>query len=759
MLLYLLLTWAFSLVFPVLNKELPANFRWLLALWPLAGFVLFTVLPEQSFQVAWIADMGFHFSLKLDGLSRLFALLITGIGTLVYAYSSYYLANHSGQSRFFGFMNLFMGAMLGLVLANDFLLLFICWEMTSISSFFLIAFNHEEEKARKSAFTALAVTGLGGLALLGAAMLLQHMTGSWGLSDVLAALPSADEPMVQWAIALLFLAAFTKSAQFPFHFWLPGAMAAPTPISTYLHSATMVKAGVYLLLRLAPALGGYPWWQPILMGFGGLTMAYAAFHALFRTDMKLILAYTTVSALGLLVFLIGFGTPEALQTALVFIVVHALYKASLFLITGGVDHAVHTRNLLRLGGLYKSMPALAMAGVLAALLNGGFPPLLGFIGKDLMYELLWHQENGLVGMLLLVTTNIMLLYAGFQVGIRPFIGPARDSRDVVRVSAWIWGPPLILTVLGLLFGLKPDLIQPLIDSALQATGGQPATKLALWHGFNDILAWSMVTLLLGALLYLGWKVEVGRGDWLAKWEAVAPARLLQNVWGMVLRTAHGFTRFFQHGYLRYYVMSVVSVLTVGISYRMLNAVDMRLDVQPVLALTFYEMGTLVLLLGGLAFAVFSQSRLAAVAALGVMGLAICLVFVFYGAPDLAITQFTIDTLTVILFVLILYKLPQYIRVSSPLVVARDGFLSLLFGASITLLALLVLQVPPQKALAEFYASQSYLAAKGKNIVNVILVDFRGIDTLVEITVLSIAAIGVFGLLKLRLKSNERRNRV
>ena len=701
-----------------------------------------------------------QFALKLDGLSRLFALLITGIGTLVYAYSAYYLAGHPAQNRFYGFITLFMGAMLGLVLSDDLMLLFICWELTSISSFFLIAINHHEDTARQSAISALTITGLGGLALLGAVVLLYQLTGSLAISGLADVLPyQLESQYLHVAFVLLLLAAFTKSAQFPFHFWLPGAMAAPTPISTYLHSATMVKAGVYLLLRLSPALGSLPWWQPVLMGFGGFTMTYGAFHALFRTDMKAVLAYTTVAALGLLVFLTGLGTHQALQAALVFVLVHALYKAALFLLTGGVDHAVHTRNLLRLGGLYKSLPFLAIAGGLAALLNGGFPPTLGFLGKDLMYEAVLHTEAlHPIWLILLVSVKVMLLYAGLQVGVRPFIGPARDDRDVTPVSAWIWGPPLLLGLLGLLFGLVPSLIQPLLGQAMLSVGLSQAATLKLWHGFNVVLAWSLATLVLGLLTYTLWKLHASRGEWLMKWEVMAPKRLFMQFGNMIDVSAKNFTSFFQHGYLRYYVMTVVSVFAAGLLFRMWQEVELNFDFEPVLALTFYETGALMLLLAGLAFAVFSQSRLAAVVALGVMGLAICLVFVFYGAPDLAITQFTIDTLTVILFVLVLYKLPRYIRVSSPLVVARDGVLALFFGSMVALLALFVLKVPPQKDIAAFYAAQSYVAAKGKNIVNVILVDFRGMDTMVEITVLSIAAIGVYGLLKLRLKANERRNR-
>lgn len=728
-------------------------------MWPLIGFGLFLAIPEGEVHWTWIPEMGLQFALKLDGLSRLFALLITGIGTLVYAYSSYYLSDHPAQNRFFGFITLFMGAMLGLVLSNDLLLLFICWELTSISSFFLIAINHQEATARHSAITALAITGLGGLALLGAVVLFYQLTGSLSISELATTLPHHhDSPTLFIAFVLLLLAAFTKSAQFPFHFWLPGAMAAPTPISTYLHSATMVKAGVYLLLRLSPAMEAYYLWQPVLMAFGGFTMAYAAFHALFKTDMKAVLAYTTVAALGLLVFLTGLGTQLALQAALVFVLVHALYKAALFLITGGVDHAVHSRNLLRLGGLYRALPALALAGALAALLNGGFPPTLGFVGKDLMYEALLHSDFHLAWLALLIAVKIMLLYAGFQVGIRPFIGPAMDDRDVEAVSPWIWGPPLLLGLLGVLFGLFPKLLQPLIAPAMLSVGSSIEAPLKLWHGFNAVLGWSIFTLLMGVGGYVYWKLTGARGNWLQRWEVFSPKNLFFQVAIALLRMAKAFTAFFQHGYLRYYVMTVVIVLATGMFYRLGQDLGLSFDFKPVLSLTFYETGTLIMLLAGLAYAVFSQSRLAAVVALGVMGLAICLVFVFYGAPDLAITQFTIDTLTVILFVLVLYKLPRYIRVSSPLVVARDGVFSLFFGAMITFIALFVLEVPAQKDLSDFYAANAYLAAKGKNIVNVILVDFRGIDTLVEITVLSIAAIGVYGLLKLRLKANERRNR-
>ncbi|MBA4304406.1 MAG: Na(+)/H(+) antiporter subunit A [Sphingobacteriaceae bacterium] len=746
-----------ALGLPVLVPRLPAAWRPSLAILPLGSFVYFLLTPISESQLLLTELPPVHLWLKLDGLSRLFALLITGIGTLVYAYSGYYLKNHEGQGRFYGFISLFMGAMLGLVLANDLYFLFICWELTSISSFFLIGLNQQEAKARSAALQALTVTGLGGLALLGGAVILQIHTGTTQIDALAARMPADFSVGITAALLLVWAAAFTKSAQFPFHFWLPGAMAAPTPISTYLHSATMVKAGVYLLFRLSAAFAAHPWWTPVLTTVGAVTMLYAALHALFRHDMKSILAYTTIAALGILVFFIGWASPLSMQAALLFVLVHALYKAALFLITGAVDHATHTRNVLRLHGLRKQLPALAVAGGLAALLNGGFPPFLGFIGKDLMYEALLH-EHAVIGVPLLLVVNVALLYAGLQVGYRPFAGSAMPEGEVSKVSFWLWLPPLLLAVLGLLFGFLPQMPNALIAAAHVAVGSSGFAPLQLWHGFNEVLAWSLATLLAGVLFFRFWPMNRERLGWTEKVEMFSPAALFTWLASSLQLFARRYTSFFQHGYLRYYVMTVVAVLIGGISLLLFDDFAFKGSFEPLLELTFYELGTLAMLLAGLVFVVFTPSRLAAVAGLGVMGFAICLLFVFYSAPDLAITQFAIDTLTVILFVLVLYKLPRYIRVSSMAVVLRDGVVSLVFGGLIALLALQVIHQPLQRSVSTFYAAQSYVAAKGKNVVNVILVDFRGADTLVEITVLSIAALGVYGLLKLRLRAEERRNR-
>lgn len=732
-----------------------------IALLPLAIFVwaAFAGTQVQQFQYPWLPALGIELSFTLDGLSRLFVLLISGVGTLVFLYSSEYLKGHPYLDRFYGYLSLFMGAMLGLVLSENLVSLFVFWELTSISSFFLIGFNNEQADSRKSAITALTITGLGGLSLLSAAVLIYTATGSFSIQELL----NSTEPLGNHAlylpiVLLIFGAAFTKSAQFPFHFWLPGAMKAPTPVSTYLHSATMVKAGIYLLLRMSPALGGTTLWEQGLMLVGGITMLYAAWHSIFRTDLKGILAYSTISALGLLVFLTGMGSAAAIQAALVFILVHALYKATLFLVTGIVDHGVHSRDILKLSGLRKLMPLVALAALLAAISNAGIPPSFGFIGKDLMYEAALH--HGFMPILLLfalIITKILLLYAGFLVGVRPFAGKLAENIQLDhRPGLRLWLPPLLLAVLSLLFGLWPHWPEVLSNSGLQALLQPVTAGLKLWHGFNTIFWLSALTISCGLALYFllkpGEKAEIR----LQKLQPIAPHQLFLGLAKGIQAFSVRWTDFFQHGYLRYYLMTIILVLSAGMAYRMFNNYTFSTSFHPLLELTFYEVSIILIMFVSIGFAVFSRSRLAAVAGMGVVGYAICLLFVFYSAPDLAMTQFTIDTLTVILFVLVLYRLPRYIGISNKLTIARDMLLSLAFGGLITLLALLVLEQPAQRDLADFYAANAYLLAKGKNVVNVILVDFRGLDTLVEITVLTIAALGVFSLIKLRLKSGERK---
>jgi len=639
--------------------------------------------------------------------------------------------------------------------------IFIFWELTSISSFFLIGFNNDKEDSRKSALIALGVTGIGGLMLLGGAVLLGDVAGTYRISEMLSSTEAiADSSHYVLILIFIFSAAFTKSAQFPFHFWLPEAMKAPTPVSTYLHSATMVKAGVYLLFRMSPVLNGGEIWHTVLIVVGGITMIYSAFHIIFRTDLKGILAYSTISALGILVFLIGIGTQAALVAAAVFIVVHALYKASLFLIAGIIDHETGTRDVTQLAGLRKVLLPVAIAGFIAALISGGVPPTLGFVGKDLIYESTLHfKDNAILLTILALSTNVLLFYAGFIVGVKPFMGKLPKKFEKIHLpSPLMWVPPLIMTFAGLVFGLFPGLIETAIAKPIAMTQGLQFEDfhLKLWHGFNTILGLSATTLILGTVLYFVLKPKHSLENTIAKLDSIAPKTLLINSSEGFAVFSKYWTNSFQTGYLRHYLFIIVSFLILLLGYLIFSDFSLSIDISSLAELTIYEISILIMLLLGVLYTVFTKSRLAAVASLGVVGLSFSLLFLFYGAPDLAMTQFSVDTLTVILFVLVLYRLPKYLNLSDNRVRIKHGILSLSFGVLITILILKVLGEPKNTEVTEFYAQNAYKLAHGKNIVNVILVDFRGIDTMIEISVLIVAAIGVFGLLKLKLKTTDKK---
>ncbi|WP_179318062.1 putative monovalent cation/H+ antiporter subunit A [Winogradskyella helgolandensis] len=767
MLIAILSGFLFSFFMVFVGKYMKGKLALLSALIPLGLFLYFLQFAGRisngeiiSQTYAWVPSLGVDFGLTLDGLSLIFCLMITGIGFLVFAYTAAYLKGHHYLDRFYGYLGIFMAAMLGVVLSDNVISLFTFWELTSISSFFLIGFNNNEEASRKSAVLALAITGIGGLLLFAGVVILGNVVGTYSISEMLSSKEFiANSPQYILIVALIFGAAFTKSAQFPFHFWLPGAMKAPTPVSTYLHSATMVKAGVYLLMRFTPILGSTEFWNSTLIIVGSITMLYAAIHTLFRTDLKGILAYSTISALGILVFLIGLGTEAALLAACVFILVHALYKATLFLITGIIDHETGTRDVTVLSGLRKVLFPVAIAGFLAAISNAGIPPSFGFLGKDLIYEATLHFGNSAILLTVLaIITNILLLYAGFLAGIKPFTGKLPDTFSKVHLPSFLmWTPPLILAILGILIGVFPSIIQgSLIQPAVNALGETgSAVELKLWHGFNTILALSATTIGIGLLLYFFIKPSVKIEAAIKKLEYLSPKTMIEGFGIAFGHFSKIWTTFFQNGFLRHYVSTIILFLVLVMGYTLLNNTNYVLNFSSLTQLTIYEVITVIIMIGGILYTVFSKSRLAAVAAMGVVGLTISLIFVYYSAPDLAMTQFSIDTLTVILFVLVLYRLPKYLKLSNYKSRIKDGILSITFGTLITILALEVLNEPQNSEISEFYADNAYLLAKGKNVVNVILVDFRGIDTFMEISVLTIAAIGVFGLLKLRLTTKDR----
>lgn len=756
----------FALVLVFLGKFLKRRFSVLFAVVPLGVFLYFLqyITPISNGKtiiqnISWLPSFGVNLNFTLDGLSLIFALLISGIGFLVFAYASEYLKGHAYLDRFYGYLGLFMSAMLGVVLADNVVTLFVFWELTSISSFFLIGFNNNDKASRKSAIAALSITGFGGVLFLGFALILGSITGTYDISEILNSKETiAQSPYYVPMIFLLFGAAFTKSAQFPFHFWLPGAMRAPTPVSTYLHSATMVKAGVYLLMRFTPILSGPEIWHYTLIAVGGLTMLYAAVQILFKTDLKAILAYSTISALGIMVFLTGLGTREALLAACVFILVHALYKATLFLITGIIDHKTHTRDITKLSGLRKVLLPIAAIGFLAALSNAGIPPTFGFIGKDLIYEsTLNFGDWSIMLTTIAILTNILLLYAGFLVGIKPFSGPLPEVYNKIRLPNFmLWLPPAILAFLGVLFGLFPALIQDgLVQPALWALGvPTPDLHIKLWHGFNTVLLLSSITIAAGSLVYFSVKISEKRISASTKFETISPKTIIFKMAATFEKFSMKWTGFFQNGYLRNYINTILLFSIVSLGILLFSHIRLNIDFNAMTDITILEMATLVILIISILFAVTTQSRLAAVAALGVVGLSIAMIFLFYSAPDLAMTQFAIDTLTMILFVLVLYRLPKYLNLTNRRNRLKDIIIATAFGAMIALLSLEVWQETHNAETSRFYAENAYTLAKGKNVVNVILVDFRGIDTLMESVVLTIAAIGVFSLLKLRLHQKD-----
>lgn len=758
-----------ALVTPAIFRIARGATGWILALLP-AGltvyFVRYFLLVAGGGPVIiardWVPSLDVGLTFYLDGLSLLFALLVSGIGALVVIYAGGYLKGQPRLPRFYTIVLMFMASMLGVVLAGNLLTIFVFWELTGVTSYLLIGMDHDRAKARAAARQALLVTTAGGLALMAGMLLLGQAGGSLDLPALLAEGEAIrNHPLYLPALLLILLGAFTKSAQAPFHFWLPNAMEAPTPVSTYLHSATMVKAGVYLLARLSPVLSGTDAWYVLLTGVGLITMLLGAVMALAQTDLKRILAYSTVSTLGSLVLLLGIGTPLASQAAMLFLLVHALYKGALFLVAGAVDHGTGTRDVTRLGGLAKAMPVTAVAAALAALSMAGLPPLLGFVNKELFYEANLHAPRAagwLTGAG--VATNALLVAVAGIVGLRPFAGRlARTGHEPHEAPAAMWLGPVVLAGLGLLGGLLPQTLpSTLVSAAAGAVQAQPVvTEFELWPGLTPVLGLSVLTILLGAGLYLG-SSALGRvvqrsaprvAAFLAALGHWGPERGYHALGRGINRIAAMLTRLFQSGYLSHYLITIVATAVGLAGYTMVSHGGPAISLEGLMDIRLYEIFLGLWIGAAAAMAVLASSRLAAVAALGAVGYGVALIFALFSAPDLAMTQFAVETLTVFVMVLVLYRLPRFTSLSSRAVRIRDVAVASAAGVLMTLLVLVANSTPLDSRLASFFTENSLALGKGRNIVNVILVDFRGFDTMGEITVLAVAAIGVATLLRLR----------
>ncbi|TLX54984.1 monovalent cation/H+ antiporter subunit A [Stutzerimonas nosocomialis] len=706
-------------------------------------------------RLPWLPDIGLNLSLRLDGLGFLFALLILGIGLLVILYARYYLSKKEPMGRFYAYFLLFMGAMLGVVLSENLLLMLMFWELTSLSSFLLIGFWGHRSDARQGARMALTVTGGGGLALLAGILLIGHIVGTFELSTVLAAGHAIRaHDLYPVALILVLLGVFTKSAQFPFHFWLPQAMAAPTPVSAFLHSATMVKAGVFLLARLYPALSDSQWWFYIVSLTGMTTLLVGAIMALFQHDLKGLLAYSTISHLGLITLLFGLDSRLAAVAAIFHIINHATFKASLFMAAGIIDHETGTRDMRRVNGLWKYMPHTAVLAMVASLAMAGVPLLNGFLSKEMFFAETLDQH--LLGSFYWTIPAAATLAGVFSVAYSlRFIHDVFFNGDPIDLpkypphepARYMKIPVEVLVLLCLLVGMAPAYtVAPLLAAAVSGSlhGEVPEYSLSIWHGFNLPLAMSFIALVGGILVYSLRKVMFA---WYEGLPAVDSLAVFKRSVNGIVRTAQRLTDSLETGSLQRYIalMLISALVLVVVALTPLQSLHGPVELSPIDGITALGLG--ILALTSLLTVLFHRSRLVALMILSGAGLMVALAFARFSAPDLALTQLSVEVVTIILLMLALYFMPARTPVETS---SLRGFRDLvLAGASGTMIGLLAYAVMtrPYDSIASFFLENSVSGGGGTNVVNVILVDFRGFDTLGEIAVLAIAAVGIYAMLR------------
>ncbi|MCC6438227.1 MAG: DUF4040 domain-containing protein [Acidimicrobiales bacterium] len=715
----------------------------------------------------WVPAIGLQVDLLLDGFALLFVLLITGIGALICLYAAWYFDPDEHVGLLAGLLVAFAGAMVGVVLSDNLLLVYVFWEITSITSYLLIGTKDRLAASRDAALQALLVTGAGGLAMLGGFVLLAQQAGSTSLSGLLADPPSGLAAEV--GLGLVLVGALSKSAQVPLHFWLPGAMAAPTPISAYLHSATMVKAGVYLIARFAPPFAEQvAWWRPVVIGFGLTTMVVGGWRALRQHDAKLLLAFGTVSQLGLMVALLGAGVPALTFAGIAVLLAHALYKAALFMVVGVVDHQAHTRDLRALGMVVRRWPFVAAVSVVAALSMAGLGPLFGFVAKEAAFEALLHGRLSpavtagvLIGSLLSVAFSARLVW-GFWGRLDPAAPPLHprhgsladpehdpahdDADDTLHRSTPVpfIAPAALLATLSLLAGLWPGLVLPLVEESALALDPRADGGLYLWHGFTGALLLSVIAIVGGAVL-LGFRVGVERLQrTLSVWPSAVGA--YRSVLRWTLLVAGRVTAVAQNGSLPTYLTVVLTTALVVPAVALAGAVT-----WPDAAVGFESPLQLVVVVITAAIALgvtVARRRFAAIVCLGGVGFSVALLFVLHGAPDLALTQLLLETLTLIVFVLVLRRLPDRFTLTSwPAARSARLLLAVGVGVFITAFALTAAAQRTEPPVSDGHVARALSEGGGANVVNVILVDFRGFDTLGEITVLATAAVGIAGLVQ------------
>ena len=704
---------------------------------------------------SWLPQLGIDFSFRLDALGLIFALLITGIGTLIYIYAYYYLNPKNSLSKLYFLLMLFMAAMLGISLSNNLLILLTFWELTSISSFLLVAYWNNYDAAQRGSRMALTITGMGGLAMLGGFILLGQITGTYQIDQILGMRETIqNSTLFVPTLLLILLGAFTKSAQFPFHFWLPNAMAAPTPVSAYLHSATMVKAGIFLLARLLPIFVGSALFHNLVTSIGLITLCMAAFFAIFKEDLKGLLAYSTISHLGLIVALLGFGSPLAVAAAIFHIINHATFKAALFMIAGIIDHETGTRDLRKLSGIWQLLPFTATLAMITSAGMAGVPLTNGFLSKEMFFtELLQHLSGGFAVVAAIVATLAGLFAVAYSarlvhgVFFDGDIGQSVPKKEAHEPPFGMRAPALLLATLCIAVGILPAL---LVESIVNA-GTRASTQLtdfegvhlALWHGFNLPLLMSAIALLGGIIFYFalakGGKIrDIDLDPALGRLQGKL---LFEDFLKQLLLNARKLKRATETGslqnYLLWIVVFAVGVVALPLLGQGLSTGTRELTHAPMLAIVLW----LLLFSACWMMLWFHHERIKAVLISGAVGLVVTMVFVTLSAPDLALTQITVDVVTTVLLLMSLALLPQLTPYESSRTRRwRDAVIAIVAGLGIGWITWLIL-TRDHNSISWFFMQQSLPLGGGSNVVNVILVDFRGFDTFGEITVLGIAAIG------------------
>lgn len=758
-------------------SKLKSHTGWLTLFFPILSTLAIIAIAmnlgwgaSHVFEVPWIPSLGINLSFLFDGLSTFFGLIVSGMGILITFYAKFYLTDkYKFQNRFYAYLMLFMASMLGTVFSNNLMLLFVFWELTGLASFFLIGFTHEDESARLGAQMALVVTALTGLMLLIGVVITGIFTGTYDLSQLIHN-PSWIGAKTAWMnVALIFflIGAFGKSAQFPFQFWLPRAMAAPTPVSAYLHSATMVKLGIFLIARIYPIFISSHWWSPTIITIGFITMVLGSILALLSNDLKQILANSTVSQLGFIIAFYGMGTLGGVQHDYLHIMNHVLYKGSLFMFAGIIDHATGTRDIRKLGGLFKSMPFTAVAFLVTALSMAGIPGTLGFISKELMLTEIMntvHSQGGGIYWLLPIGMGISaigMVAFSMRLFINSFFGSisSESKSHLHRPSFWFQLPAILPAIFVLIFGLWPNLLGAALEKLSVAhLQANHLSHLAIWHGFNLPLGLSACMITLGVGLYiLGQKLD---------WNFTSIPRLLRFdehydcFFNGMLKHSKSVTTFLcgdkSFDFLPITIGAAIIIIGGHLTWTLFHSRYFLLSFLSYLQHTnkphFLELFTSILILLGAVGTVFYKTWMKKLIALTVTGFMITFYFVLYQAPDLALTQMLIETASLILTLLFLTRLPKSDEIKNQKAKLNPQqrtfaiFASLSIGIILFVLMISFIGNPSSEPIGDFFIKHTLSLAEGTNSVNTLLVDFRGYDTMGEISVLVIAMLGVLGLL-------------